>query len=152
MKQRYLILLALLFFNSADIKKFFVQQKSVSGIVADSRGNAMPGVNVIVKGTSFGTVTNLTGRYVVSVPEGSNSLVISFVGFVSKEVEIGSQTVVDVALVEDIKHLDEVVVTALNIERSTKALQSSVTQVSGDNFTQARENSLPNALAGRVAA
>ena len=111
----------------------------------------MPGVNVIVKGTLAGTVTDLTGRYVISVPEGSNSLVFSFVGFVSKEVGIDNQTVMDITLVEDVKHLDEVVVTALNIERNTKALQSSVTQVSGDNFTQARENSMPNALAGRVA-
>ena len=150
MEQRYIILIALLFFNLANTK-VFAQQKSVSGTVTDSKGNALPGVNVIVKGTLAGTVTDLTGQYVISVPEGSNSLVFSFVGFVSKEVGIENQTVMDITLVEDVKHLDEVVVTALNIERETRALQSSVTQVSGDNFTQARENSLPNALAGRVA-
>lgn len=150
MKQCYLILIALLFFNLANTK-VLAQPKSASGTVADLRGNPLPGVNVTVKSTSSGTVTDLRGRYVISVPEGFNTVVFSFVGFVTREVEIGNQTVVDVTLVEDIKHLDEVVVTALNIERNTKALASSVTQIDGDNFTQARENSTPNALAGRVA-
>src|SRR5882762_8641568 len=132
MKQRYLLLTALLFFVLANLTAF-AQQKSISGAVADSKGNALPGVNVIVKGTSSGTVTDASGRYVISVPDGSKTLVFSFIGYASKEVEIGNQTSVDVALDEDVKQLAEVVVTALGIERNTKALQSSVTQISGDN-------------------
>lgn len=150
MERRYIVFIAILFFNGAN-PKAFAQQRNVSGIVADVRGNAMPGVNVVVSGTSFGVVTDSNGQYVISLPEGFNTLLFSFVGYTRKEVEVGNRAVVDVQMSEETKQLSDVVVTALNIERNTKALNSSVTQVDGSNFTQARENSLPNALAGRVA-
>ena len=149
MKQRYLIALAL-FFILANAK-VFAQQGSVSGTVTDVKDNPMPGVNVIVIGTLSGTVTDANGQYIISILEGSNKLLFSFVGFVTQEVEVGTRVIIDITLAEDARQLDEVVVTALNIERSVKALPASLTSVSGDNFTQARENSMPNALAGRVA-
>src|SRR6267142_212370 len=149
MKQRYLILTVMLVFGLARIA--LAQQRIVSGTIKDSKGTSLPGVNVIVKGTSAGTVSDASGKYNLSIPENANTLVFSFIGYASKEVEIGTQTSIDVAMDEDVKQLSEVVVTALGIERNTKALQSSVTQISGENFTQARENNLANALAGRVA-
>ncbi|HEX5172370.1 MAG TPA: SusC/RagA family TonB-linked outer membrane protein [Cyclobacteriaceae bacterium] len=148
MKQQYQVLCLALFFALASASAF--AQRTVSGKVSDSQGAAMPGVNVVVKGTSSGTTTDSDGRYSISTGDGS-VLVFSFIGFLSQEVDIGNRTSVDVTMSEDIQQLSEVVVTALGIERSTKALQSSVTQVSGDNFTQAREISAANALAGRVA-
>ncbi len=112
----------------------------------------MPGVNVIVKGTSAGTTSDATGRYNLAVSEsGPAILVFSFIGYATQEVDAGSRTTVDVSLAEDVRELSEVVVTALGVERSTKALQYSVTTVSGENLVQARENSLANSLAGRVA-
>ena len=102
MKQRYLITLAVLFFILANAKGF-AQQRSITGSIIDFSGNAMPGVNVIVIGTPSGTVTDATGQYIITVPEGSNTLLFSFVGFVTQEVVINNRTVVDVALVEDIK-------------------------------------------------
>ena len=149
MKHRYQILTALLFFVLTSLTA--VAQKTVSGTVLDPDGKGMPGVNVIVKGTSTGTTTDTDGRYTIAMSDGAGTLVYSFIGYASQEVEVGTRSTVDVSLVEDVSQLSEVVVTALGVERSTRALQSSVTTVSGDNFTQARENSLGNALAGRVA-
>ncbi|SHG65005.1 TonB-linked outer membrane protein, SusC/RagA family [Chryseolinea serpens] len=127
------------------------QNRTVTGTITDENGSGMPGVNVIVKGTSAGTTTDSDGKYAIAVPEGNATLVVSFIGYATQEVEVGARTAIDVKLESDVKQLSEVVVTALGIERNTKALQSSVTQVSGDNFTQARENSMVNGLAGRVA-
>ena len=147
---RRIVLMILLGFNLANTA-VLAQQNSVSGQVSDSRDNALPGVNVSVSGTSIGTATDANGRYVILIPEGFNTLLFSFVGFVTKEVKTDNLSVVDVILTEDVRRLDEVVVTALNVARNIKAVPASVTTVNGDNFTQARENSLPNALAGRVA-
>lgn len=149
MKQRYQILAALLLFVLTSLTAF--AQRNVTGTVNDPTGKGMPGVNVIVKGTSTGTTTDANGQYNISMTEGSTTLVYSFIGYSSQEIEVGSRTTVDVSLVEDVNQLNEVVVTALGIQRNVKALQYSVTQVNGDNFTQARENNLSNSLAGRVA-
>ena len=73
---------------------------------------------------------------------GPVTLVFSFIGYATQEVDAGTRTTVDVSLAEDVRELSEVVVTALGIERSTKALSSSITTVSGENFTKARENNL----------
>jgi TonB-linked SusC/RagA family outer membrane protein len=150
MKQQYQILSLILFF--VFICSFAFGQRTISGTVSDSDGQGMPGVNVIVKGTSAGTTSDATGKYTLSVTEsGATILVFSFIGYATQEVDAGTRTTVDVTMAEDIRELSEVVVTALGIERNTKALPSSVTQVSGENFTQARENSAANALAGRIA-
>ena len=149
MKQRYQILSVILFFVLASFNA--LAQRTVSGTVADSEGKGMPGVNVIVKGTSTGTTTNTDGQYNISLGDGTSVLVFSFIGYATQEIDVGTRTSVDVSMTEDVAQLNEVVVTALGIERNTKALQSSVTQVNGDNFTQAREISTANALAGRVA-
>jgi len=149
MKQQYHVLSVIVLLVLASFSA--LAQRTVTGRIVDSQGTSMPGVNVIVKGTSAGTTTDADGRYSIAVNDDGAVLVFTFIGYTSQEVAVGSRTSVDVTLAEDVTQLNEVVVTALGIERSTKALQSSVTQVSGDNFTQARENSTANALAGRVA-
>src|SRR5690606_14480910 len=73
------------------------------------------------------------------------------IGYATQEVDAGTRTTVDVTMAEDVRELSEVVVTALGVERSTKALQYSVTEVAGENFVKARENNLSNALVGRIA-
>lgn len=110
----------------------------------------MPGVNIVAKGTSSGTTTDAGGQYKFTV-SNNTVLVFSFIGFVTQEVAVGNQSTIDVTLAEDVTSLTEVVVTALGIARDKKALQYSVTDVKGDNFTQARENNLGAQLAGRVA-
>ena len=150
MKQQYQNLTLILFFVLSSTMAF--AQRTISGTVSDSNGQGMPGVNVIVKGTSAGTTSDANGAYTLSVPDqGSTILVFSFIGYATQEVDAGTRTSVNVTMAEDIRELSEVVVTALGIERSTKALSSSITNVSGENFTKARENNIGNALVGRVA-
>ena len=150
MKQQYRILSWILFFFLSTTIAF--AQRTISGTVSDSQGQGMPGVNVIVKGTSAGTTSDATGKYNLAVSEsGPVVLVFSFIGYATQEVDAGTRTTVDVSLAEDVRELSEVVVTALGIERSTKALSSSITNVSGENFTKARENNLGSSLQGRVA-
>lgn len=150
MKKRYQVFGLLVFFLVA-ATQVFAQERSITGTVKDGAGSAMPGVNVIVKGTSVGTTTDVGGKYTISMPDGSSVLVFSFIGYASQEVEVGTRSSIDVALAEDVQQLSEVVVTALGVERSTKALNYSVTEVTGAKFTEARENNLGNALAGRIA-
>jgi TonB-linked SusC/RagA family outer membrane protein len=129
----------------------FAQERTVNGTVKDAAGAPMPGVNVVVKNTSTGTTTDSNGAFTITMPDGSSVLVISFIGYASQEVDVGTRTTIDVTLTEDVTQLGEVVVTALGIERSTKALQYSVGEVSGENFTKARENNIGSQLAGRIA-
>lgn len=149
MKQRYQILCLIVFFALTGFTVF--AQRTISGTILDSDSKGMPGVNVIVKGTSAGTTSDADGHYNLSVNEGATTLVYSFIGYATQEVEVGTRTSIDVSMLEDIRQLNEVVVTALGIERSTKALQYSVSEVSGENFTKARENNLGAQLAGRIA-
>jgi TonB-linked SusC/RagA family outer membrane protein len=150
MKKRYQVFSLMMLFLFAGTY-VFAQERTVTGTVKDGAGTVMPGVNVIVKGTSVGTTTDVGGKYTISMPDGSTVLVFSFIGYASQEVEVGTRSSIDVALSEDVQQLSEVVVTALGVERSTKALNYSVTEVNGSKFTEARENNLGNALAGRIA-
>jgi hypothetical protein len=143
---KQLLLLLVLCFGTAQLWA----QEVVTGKVMDELGEGLPGVNVLVTGTSQGTVTDGDGNYSIEVPEGG-SLSYSFIGYLDQRLEVGDRSVINLNLEPDIQQLSEVVVTALGVERETRALQSSVTQIDGENFVKARENSLANALAGRVA-
>ena len=126
-------------------------QKTVSGKVTDNSGEGIPGVNVVIKGTTIGSITDFDGNYQVSVEENS-TLVFSFVGFTPQEIEIGTRSVINITLLQDVRALDEVVVTAFGIEREKKALGYSVTQVSGeDEISLVKEINPINSLAGKVA-
>jgi TonB-linked SusC/RagA family outer membrane protein len=126
------------------------QERIVSGSIKDSDGAGLPGVTVLVKGTTIGTTTNADGRY--SISAGNNAvLLFSFIGYVAQEIPVGNRSTIDVVLIGDVQQLGEVVVTALGVERSTKALQSSITKVPGMSLTAARENNLGSSIQGRVA-
>ncbi len=127
------------------------QERTIEGTVVDADTNPIPGVNVLVKGTSQGTITNIDGQYRINVPNDAEALVFSFVGYETLEVPIGTQSIIDVDLTEDARQLGEVVVTALGVERETKALGYAVEEVQGTSITQARETNLVNSLSGRVA-
>ena len=127
------------------------QEKEVSGTVTSSEdGVGLPGVSIVIVGTTQGTVTDNDGKYKLSVPSGA-TLKFSFIGYRSQELAVGSQTVIDVSMAPESTQLTEVVVTALGVERSTKALNYSVTEMSGDKVNQARENNLSSQLEGRIA-
>ncbi len=126
-------------------------QKTVTGKITSSEdGSAVPGANILEKGTSNGAITDIDGNYRITVSDGA-TLVFSFIGFSTQEVTVGNQSSVNVALDVDVQALNEVVVTAFGIEKEKKALGYSVTQVDGEDFTQARALNLGTALAGKVA-
>ncbi|MDO1445075.1 SusC/RagA family TonB-linked outer membrane protein [Rhodocytophaga aerolata] len=125
-------------------------QQTITGKVVDNTQQALPGVNVIIKGGLKGTATGANGEYSISANSG-DVLVFSYLGFANQEITVGNQSTINVTLQAEDRQLTEVVVTALGVEREKKALGYTVAEVAGANLTQARENNLANALAGRVA-
>jgi TonB-linked SusC/RagA family outer membrane protein len=127
------------------------QDVSVTGKVISLDDNqALPGVSVLVKGTTSGTVSDRDGNYAISVTKGS-TLLFSFIGMESKEVVVGGQTVINVSLATNITSLNEVVVTALGIKRERKSIGYSVGEVSGSQISTALEVNPINSLSGKVA-
>lgn len=128
----------------------FAQQMSVKGKVTDNSGAALYGVNVTVKGTTKGTITNDKGEYSIDVNKGT-VLTYSYIGFETQNITVENSNVINVSLAEDAAVLGEVVVTAFGIEKSKKSLGYSVTQVDGDKFTESRTTNLGTALTGKIA-
>src|SRR6266542_1472128 len=128
----------------------FAQKRTVSGKISDANGKPIPFVNITVKGTTVGTTSNSDGVYSIAVPGKSNTLVFTFIGYRAQEVNISNRATADVTMQEDVGELAGIVVTALGIERTKKSVQYSITQVAGENLTQARETNVGNALEGRV--
>ncbi|MEM9299523.1 MAG: SusC/RagA family TonB-linked outer membrane protein [Bacteroidota bacterium] len=130
----------------------WAQERTVSGVVTSIEdGSALPGVNVIVKGTTNGSVTDIDGNYRISVPSEGGILVFSFIGLATEEVEIGARSVVDLQMSPDVKQLSEVVVTAIGIEADKRALGYSVQNVKGEELANAQETNLVNALNAKAA-
>jgi TonB-linked SusC/RagA family outer membrane protein len=124
-------------------------QKTVSGTVTDASGEVMIGVNILEVGTSNGTITDLDGNFSIEVSDDA-TLEFSMVGYTPQQIEVGSQTVIDLVLEEGVA-LSEVVVTSLGISKEKKALGYAVTEIGGEDFTEARELNVANSLAGKVA-
>lgn len=114
-------------------------------------GTGLPGVNVVLKGTTNGTVTDATGAYTLKVTGDGGILVFTFIGLITQEAEIGSRSSVDISMESDTKQLSEVVVTALGVERQEKSLTYAVQNVDGDAMSKARETNVVNSLQGQVA-
>lgn len=129
----------------------FAQQRTVSGVVTDRLNEPLAGVAVMVKGATFGTITDIDGKYSLTVPGGANILSFSFLGYEPKDVEIKNQTVINLFLNESVTALDEVTITALGISREKKALGYSVGEVKGDNLTRVTQENVLSALSGKVA-
>src|SRR5882724_6106161 len=123
----------------------------VSGKVTDESGLAVPGVNVLVKGTALGTATDAEGKYSLSVPDESAVLVFTFIGYATQEVTVGARTTIDVTMKPDVRALEEVVVTALGIEKSSRGLGYATTKVNADQLAVNRTTNLMNTLAGKIA-
>src|SRR6478609_2969413 len=114
MKKSIWILAALLMFS---VGFRAPESRTITGkVTASSDGSVMPGVNVLAKGSSIGTVTDASGNYSITIPSQSGVLVFSFIGYVSTEVKIGTTNVVNVAMSEDVQQLSEVVVIGYGIQ------------------------------------
>lgn len=129
----------------------FAQQRTVSGTVTSMTDQSpIPGVTVLVKGTTIGTITDLNGEYRINVPNENDVLVFSFVGFVSKEVPLEGRTTIDVGLVEDVRSLDEVVVVGYGSLRKSD-VTGSLSVISTKEFEEQPVTRLDQVLQGRAA-
>jgi len=127
------------------------QERQITGkVTSNEDGSSLPGVNVTIKGTSRGTTTDASGSYRISVPD-KTVLVFSFVGMVTREVNVGNQTVLNVQLSSDARQLGEVIVTAFGIEKEKKGVGFSQAQLNNAELTVARTTNIANALSGKVA-
>lgn len=128
----------------------YAQDTEVKGRVTDNNGEPLYGVNVMIKGTTRGTTTNDKGDYSLRVGKGA-TLTFSYIGFSAKEMAVGNNSTLNVSLAPGDAMLNEVVVTALGIKKEKKALGYAVSEVKGDELTQARTLNLGNNLQGRIA-
>lgn len=126
-------------------------EHTVGGRVTDDTGEALAGVSIVLKGTTTGTTTDVDGLYKLTVPEGSGTLMFSFIGYATKEINIENRSVIDVQLIPDILSLSEVVVTALGITREERALGYATQEVSGENLTFTKEQNVLGSLSGKIA-
>nr|WP_293841559.1 SusC/RagA family TonB-linked outer membrane protein [uncultured Arsenicibacter sp.] len=124
--------------------------RTVTGVVTDEKGEKLPGVSVVLKGLTRGAVTDETGTYRLSIPDGPQTLVFSFVGFVSKEVAVTNQSTVSVQLVTDVKSINEVVVVGYG-SLNRKEVTSAVTHLSSADLLRVASNSPLMAIQGKVA-
>ncbi len=127
-------------------------QRMVTGTVTSAEdGSTLPGANIIVKGTTSGTVTDVDGKFKIQVPVNANTLIFSLIGMKSREILLTASNTVDVVLQPDVMNLDEIVVTAMGIKRETKALGYSVQSVKGDELTKSNESNVIQSIAGKAA-
>ncbi|MCK0134792.1 carboxypeptidase-like regulatory domain-containing protein [Arenibacter sp. S6351L] len=126
-------------------------QQQITGVVLDNNGLPLPGANILEKGTTNGTQTDFDGEFSISVSNPNAVLVVSYLGFVNKEISVSGQSSISVTLEEDASQLEEVVVTALGITREKKALGYAVQELSGDDIKNTSETNVINALAGKSA-
>ncbi len=128
------------------------QTVRITGTVTSSEdGMPLPGVSVIVKGTTIGGATDVNGKYEINAPTNAQALTFSFVGFKVQDVAIVGRAIIDVALESESVEMKEVVVTALGITRQKKALGYTVQDVKGDDIVKGANPNLMTALSGKIA-
>lgn len=135
--------------DSHDVKEQ-MQSQAISGVITDTKGEAIVGASVLEKGTNNGMITNLEGRFSLNVRRGA-TLIISFIGYKTKEITIGASSIYNVVLEEDTQVLDEVIVTAMGIKRERKSLGYAVDDVNAEELMRNKNVNPINSLAGKIA-
>lgn len=126
------------------------QQPRITGVVTDaSSGEPLPGVNVIVEGTTIGVVTDIDGRYSIDVPSTDKTLVFSYIGYTSEKIAISGKNQIDVMLVADIKALEEVVVVGYGVQRKSD-VTGATSRLTESNMNKAVATSPVEMMQGRV--
>lgn len=127
------------------------QTRKITGVVTDQTGEALIGASVVVKGTKAVAVTDANGRYTLNVPAGKEELLVSYIGAKPQTVKISGRSTIDIQLNTGDNELNEVVVTALGIERKPDELTYATQKVKGDELTRAKDANFINALQGKTA-
>lgn len=123
----------------------------ITGKITDKAGQALPGVNIVLKNSQKGTTTNVSGEFTIAVDSESDVLVFSFIGYKTQQITVGSRQNIAITLEEDTNVLDEVVVTALGITREKKSLGYATQQVTGETINESPATNFVNNLSGKVA-
>lgn len=123
----------------------------VTGTVTSAGNEPMPGVTILVKGSNAGTITDLDGKYSIEVPSAESILVFSFIGYQTAEEKVGNRRVIRISMKEDVRAIDEVVVTALGIKKKEKSLTYATQVVGGEELVRAKDPNMINSLAGKTA-
>ncbi|WP_210487805.1 SusC/RagA family TonB-linked outer membrane protein [Rufibacter aurantiacus] len=144
--KRYLLVLPLLLFQMGVA---LAQGHTVKGKVTDETGTGMPGVTVLLKGTSTAAPTSADGTYTIQTPSGEGTLVFSFISYQTQEVAINNRTTIDVTMNTDAKALDEVVVVGYGTQKKA-TVTGSISEVGGAAINKSPQPNVSNALAGRV--
>lgn len=146
---RKVLLLGLMLFLGNALA--FAQNRMITGTVTSAEDNlGVPGVTVMVKGTTIGVATNLDGNYSISVPDGNSVLVFSFVGLTTREITVGNQTTINVSLQPDVQSLAEYVVTSYG-DQSKREITGAIASVKGEVFANLPVQSFDRAMQGRIA-
>ncbi|WP_270722905.1 TonB-dependent receptor [Bacteroides ovatus] len=127
------------------------KERTITGQVLDSKGEPLIGVSILVKGTTDGAITDLDGNYKIITKSNNPVIVYSYIGYKTQEVPLKGQTSINITLMDDTQVIDEVVVTALGIKRSEKALSYNVTQVDAESALAVKDANFINSLNGKVA-
>ena len=127
----------------------FAQEKTISGTISDENGLPLPGVNIIVKGTTTGTQSDFDGNYSINASPG-DVLSYSFIGYTTKEMTVGASNTISFAMEVDSEALEEVVVTALGIKRKKDEITTAYQEVKTEELVKANNPSVVNSLAGKV--
>ncbi|OBX24670.1 TonB-linked SusC/RagA family outer membrane protein [Gelidibacter algens] len=147
MKTQFSVILTLLL--ALVVHTSYAQDKVISGTISDQSGLPLPGVNIIVKGTTNGTQSDFDGNYTIDASTG-DILSFTYVGLKAQEITVGTSNTLNVTMTEDASVLDEVVVTALGISREKKSLGYSTQEVEGDELSTVKSGNFVNALSGRA--
>lgn len=132
------------------VSSFTYAQRTITGTVVDDTGNPLPGASVLVKGSGTGTTTDFDGKFSVNVPNNEAILVISFVGYSTKEITIGDQSNINITLSEDSQALQEVVVSVLGFKEKRDDVASTYSVIETESILSAKEPTLVNSLAGKA--
>ncbi len=125
------------------------QQLTISGIVTDENNLPLIGVNIVIKGTTTGTVTNPDGRYSLEIPSEDVTIVYSSIGYLSEEIIPGSRTEINVSLIPDIKELDEVVVIGYGVQKKSN-VTGAISSVKSEELSNRSTSNVASALQGKV--
>ncbi|HZY77872.1 MAG TPA: TonB-dependent receptor [Cyclobacteriaceae bacterium] len=144
-------ILLIVFASFLSLHVALAQERTISGrVTASDDGSALPGVNVVVKGTTTGTVTDSNGEFRITAPASAEQLVFSFIGFLTQEVAIGTRSVIDVTMSADVQQLNEVVVVGYGTQIK-QDLTGNIASLKGDEVKNIPVPNFTQALQGRAA-
>ncbi len=150
MKKSYALSLLFLFVLLVSVP-LYAQQTVKGKVTAQEDGNPLPGVSIVIQGTSSGTVTDLDGNYSITVPGPESVLTFSFIGFETKSLRVDNSTTLDVVMKTKASELGEFIVTAFGISQEKKSLGYAAQSIDSETITSTRQPNIVNALQGQVA-